>query len=154
MKYVLLALVSGFCILPVLSQQNIVASGGDASGSNGSVSFTIGQIDYSNSSGSNGSTNEGVQQPFEFFDADASLQELGLNAHLYPNPTNEFVILQFENVPKETKYQLIDANGKLLTSGFILSEETNIAMLDYATGIYHLQLTQANKTTSIKIVKN
>jgi len=155
MKYALLFVLGGVLTLPAFSQQNTVSTGGDASGSGGSVSFTVGQIDYTNASGSDGSSNEGVQQPFEFYDPDAALQGLGFNASLYPNPTAESVILKFDQVPEDMSFQLLDAQGKLVSSGVILTSETLLDMHSQATGVYHLQLLQPNSpTTSIKIVKN
>jgi hypothetical protein len=47
------------------NQESIVASGGDASGSGGSSSYSAGQVFYSNYTGSNGSETQGVQQADE-----------------------------------------------------------------------------------------
>ena len=49
------------------AQQTISTSGGDAKGSGGSASFTIGQQDYISYYNVNGFVNQGVQQPFEFY---------------------------------------------------------------------------------------
>ncbi|WP_395065615.1 hypothetical protein [Flavobacterium sp.] len=51
------------CTGSVFAQEGFVSAGGDAAGSNGSVSFSIGQIFYKNDVGTNGSFNEGIQQP-------------------------------------------------------------------------------------------
>ena len=47
------------------AQTAIIASGGNASGSGGSMSFSVGQIVYNTNSGTNASVAEGVQQPYE-----------------------------------------------------------------------------------------
>jgi hypothetical protein len=47
------------------AQNNTVSAGGDAEGSNGSISFTVGQVVYTSAEGSNGSINQGVQQPYD-----------------------------------------------------------------------------------------
>jgi hypothetical protein len=49
----LLSIISlfGFCIAIVQGQQTIPSTGGNASGSGGSVSYTVGQIFYSIISG-------------------------------------------------------------------------------------------------------
>jgi hypothetical protein len=44
-----------------VAQQNTVASGGDYNGSNGTVSFSIGQIDYLNITNANGND---ISKPF------------------------------------------------------------------------------------------
>lgn len=48
------------------AQSNIVAGGGDASGSTGSVSYSIGQIDFQYRSSADYSVSEGVQQTYSF----------------------------------------------------------------------------------------
>ena len=47
------------------AQECIPTTGGNASGSEGSVSYTIGQIVYITNVGTNSSLAQGVQQPFE-----------------------------------------------------------------------------------------
>ncbi len=54
-------------ISSLLAQQTIPASGGDATGSGGSVSYSVGQVFYHTHSAAAGSVAEGVQQPFEIF---------------------------------------------------------------------------------------
>jgi hypothetical protein len=46
-------------------QNTIPAAGGNAKGSGGSASFTVGQIFYTKLSGTNGSVVQGIQQPHE-----------------------------------------------------------------------------------------
>ena len=47
------------------AQQNTVGTGGTAIGSGGSVSYSIGQLDYITASGSGGSASQGMQQVFK-----------------------------------------------------------------------------------------
>ena len=47
------------------AQETIPAIGGNASGSGGSVSYSVGQAVYTTNTGTNGSVPQGVQQPFE-----------------------------------------------------------------------------------------
>ncbi len=47
------------------AQQSVNAAGGNGTGSGGSFSYTVGQIDYTFASGSNGSVSMGVQHPLE-----------------------------------------------------------------------------------------
>ena len=46
----------------IQAQQSVVASGGEASGTGGTMSFSAGQVLYSTYFGSNGSVIQGVQQ--------------------------------------------------------------------------------------------
>jgi len=132
-----------------------VTSGGDANGTGGSVSYSIGQIDYSNANGTDGNSNEGVQQPFEFFDPDASISNLDWNVNLFPNPTNDKIVLHVENVPENGSYQLFDAKGKILIDGTIKTQETTIDVSTFATGSYLLEMNSSNQTSkTIKIIKH
>jgi hypothetical protein len=47
----------------IYSQETLSASGGDATGSGGTVSYTVGQVFYTSLTGSTGTVSEGVQQP-------------------------------------------------------------------------------------------
>lgn len=58
--FILLSLIP--VSLQLHSQQSVAASGGDASGSGGSSSYTVGQVFYSNYTGLNGLEAQGVQQ--------------------------------------------------------------------------------------------
>lgn len=155
MKKRLLCGAFTLALTPLMAQQNTVATGGDASGSNGSVSYSVGQIDYSSPSGTNGSTNEGVQQPFEFYDPDAGIPFESVNVLLYPNPTNDAVILQMNTFSQGTKYILSDAKGKIIQNGIVEFEETHLDMQNLSTGVYQLQIQNTTEIIStIKIVKN
>ncbi|MBT3920140.1 MAG: hypothetical protein HOF24_07130, partial [Flavobacteriaceae bacterium] len=57
-----------FCLLITVeftfAQSALTASGGEAVGAGGSLSYTIGQVDYIQASGSGGTASQGVQQAF------------------------------------------------------------------------------------------
>ena len=111
--------LSGFfsCSVLILSaQSNTVCGGAEGVGAGGSVSLTIGQIDYTNNTGTNGSINQGVQQPFEFFKNDGLSESSHIVTNIYPNPTNEFVILEIGAHPDDLSYRLYDAGGKLVST--------------------------------------
>lgn len=127
------------------AQENAVSSGGDATGTGGSVSYSIGQIDYtSNSNGA--SYNEGVQQPYEFF-VTVGLEELNnLSIELFPNPvTDELTIktIEFDDLG----FQLFDNSGKIILFGQLQSEEHQLNVSQLAAGEYHLRIN--NSTSNI-----
>lgn len=154
MNKLLIFVASIFVSFSPHAQQNTVVSGGNATGSNGSVSYTIGQIDYLNAASSNGNRNEGVQQPYEFFQ-DVGLPENSNAISLYPNPTNDYVILKLENLQENYTYQMTDLQGKIVLKGTIKSTETHLDMTALSTATYQLQIFQQNRlTSSIKIIKN
>lgn len=138
------------------SQRNTVASGGDASGTGGSLSYTAGQVDYTNQISTSGDSNQGVQQPFEFYEITSDIDELNSgNFSIYPNPSNEYLILKTPSVAENLSYTLYDMMGKVISTGDIFSIETKVDTRSYAPGEYHISILSDNlKIESFKIIKN
>ena len=156
-----LLLIMGLFLLgwggTLFAQQGRVASGGDASGSGGTVSFTIGQIDYISVSNTNGSVNQGIQQPLELFTVGTSdIPGVELSTSVYPNPTVESLTLQVDkDLLGNLEYQLYDVVGKLIMSSKVDNVTTSIDMSQLASSSYFLKV--LNSTTLIKtykIIKN
>ncbi|VXB35399.1 conserved exported hypothetical protein [Flavobacterium sp. 9AF] len=139
------------------SQESIVFSGGNAVGSNGSVSYSYGQVFYETVSGANGELTQGVQQPIEIYTLSIPNPTTGINLALYPNPaitqvTLELTISQF---PNEMKYELFDVNGKLIKSEKILSNQTAIDIESLPIATYFLNVFSSNQILkTFKLIKN
>jgi len=147
-----------FVFTGLQAQEAIPASGGDASGSGGSVSYSVGQIVYTTNTGTTGSVAQGVQQPFEI-SVVTELEEaegISLQCSVYPNPATDYLVLKVENFDKEDlSYQLIDINGKPLENKKIAGNETSIVMSNLVPATYFLRVTQNKKEVkTFKIVKN
>lgn len=146
----------GFSFHNGYAQQATTASGGEAIGSGGSASFSIGQIVYTTHIGNNESVAQGVQQPYEI-SISTGLNETGINLSLiaYPNPTTSDLILQVDNYDKDLSYQLFDIGGKLIESKQIKANTSTIAMNELAAATYFLKVSQNNnEIKSFKILKN
>lgn len=144
-----------FCSTQLLAQQNTVATGGDASGTGGSVSFTVGQIDYSSFDGAGGNINQGVQQPYEFFLSVGLEEHSSIVYNIYPNPTTSNVVFELSSLDPELSYVLTDAGGKLIMKKEITSLTSEIDMSQLSNGYYNLSLLSRNETIEhIKIIKN
>lgn len=154
MKKVIYTIPLIFLCLSTQAQQNTVSSGGEANGTGGSASFSVGQIDYINNATTSGSMHQGVQQPFEFFH-DLSVDNASLiDISLFPNPTNELVIMKLESFISDLNYILYDNKGKSILNGKIVENETALDMSLCAAGEYHLSLFRdQEKFQSFKIIK-
>ena len=93
------------------AQEAIPASGSIASGSGGSVSYTIGQLFFNTGTGINGSVAEGVQQPYEI-SVMVGIEEadgINLTSRAFPNPVTDLLILEVEFLDNEKYFfQLYD----------------------------------------------
>ena len=137
-------------------QQNTVASGGEASGSGGSVSYSVGQIDYISASGANGNINQGVQQPFEIFSVGIEEIQFDINVSLFPNPAVDQVVISIEALEnyKNPSFKLTDEQGRVIRQGTINSNETSVQVNDLANACYYLNVLVDNQLAkSFKLVK-
>lgn len=141
--------------LSVQAQQAATASGGDASGSGGTVAYSVGQIVYTTITGSNGSVAQGVQQAYEISIV------LGVENHLihliqaYPNPTIDYLTLNVGNTDLSSlNFQLYDITGRLIESKRITSSIETINMEILPSATYFLKVTNNNKEVKLfKIIK-
>ena len=152
----LLLFVPGLTV--VQAQTSIPASGGNASGGGGTVSYTVGQIVYTKNNGSNGSSIQGVQQPYEISVVTGieAAKDISLEIMVYPNPATDFVKLKIKNYEVlNLRYQLYDINARLLQDSKVEVNETNIVMSNYVSTTYFLKVTDNNKVIkTFKIIKN
>ena len=144
--------------MPIVSaQQSAAVSGGQATGSGGTLSFSIGQVAYTSATGSGGTITQGVQQPFEIITLGTdNFSEITLIMSVFPNPTSSFVNLKVDNYNFENlAFYLMDISGKQLQTQKIDSSETQIQMENLPQAIYFLNVIDNNKQIkSFKINKN
>lgn len=139
----------------LFAQQSVNSSGGNGSGTGGSLSFSLGQIDYVYANGSNGSVSQGVQQPFEIFMLGTNeIPEITLELSIYPNPTVDILYIKNKNVALEFIYQLFDVTGKLIASSTKMMRQDQIDVSSFQSGTYILNIkTNNNASKSYKIIK-
>ena len=143
------------------SQEVIPSSGGNAEGSGGSVSFSVGQLFFMTHTGENGSLAEGVQQPYEISVVTAVAQAEGIEllVSAFPNPATDHLILRVEKHDFENlEYRFYDTGGRLLKEGNITGSETAISMKDIVPAIYFLKVIQTSpsyrEVKTFRIIKN
>lgn len=147
----------GISISTVQAQQATTATGGNASGSGGNLSYSIGQVVYNSNSGSNGSVAQGLQQPYEIsIVLGLEDYQIGLNMQVYPNPTTDYLTLNIGNSELSTlNFQLFDISGKLIESKRVENTTEIIRMGNLPSGTYFLNVINNNKELKIfKIIKN
>lgn len=140
----------------VNAQEAVVTSGGNASGTNGNVSYSVGQIVYTTNTGATGSVAQGVQQPFEIQTVlGAENFNINLQLAVYPNPTTNWLQLEVKNTDfTNLSYQLFDLNGRMILNQKITTETSTISMEQLPAAIFLLKVVNNNKEVkTFKIVK-
>ena len=150
--------ILSLCLIGLKAQEAIPASGGNASGGGGTVSYSVGQVFYTTIANENGSVAQGVQQPYEISTVTAIEEAKGINLNVsaYPNPATDYLQLKIENYESESLfYQLYDLNGKLLIHKKLEDNITSIPMNAFSPGTYFLKITDNKKEIkTFKIIKN
>jgi len=141
--------------LLVQSQENIPASGGDATGNGGSSSYSVGQLVYTTNTGS-GTVTQGIQQSVELFTlSNTELTTVNLTALTYPNPTSDYVVLAISDANlANLSYVLYDIQGRAVAQGQSIPSNTQIDMQSLTTGTYVLKVNQnSQELKTFKIIK-
>lgn len=122
--------------------ETIVTSGSNASGTSGTVTYSIGQVFYTYIGESIYTVAQGIQHQeteknLETPEIEAPATEL----FVFPNPTTDYVTLRVkvaELQNGERYYKLYDIQGKLLKQSSFDETETQISLSNLSTSIYIL----------------
>lgn len=158
-KLILIALILLLIVLqPINCQIAIATSGANATSNYGSVSYTIGQVVFNTYSGIDGSIAQGVQQPYEISVVTGVSEQsaLKLNCSVYPNPTNDKVVLRIENYfDNNMEYEIYNSEAFLVKKDKIINSETKIDMLELIPAVYILKIIENDlPVVNFKIIKN
>lgn len=144
----------------VSAQQNTTATGGEAKGDGGSISYSIGQIDYTNQGNSTGLITQGLQQPAEIFvyigDHPVIIDQ-NPEFSVYPNPTRDFTVLHVKySVAKKMSYILYDMLGRIVSKQQLINVRTIIRLDQLPSAVYILTVVDDSNSkviTQFKIIK-
>lgn len=134
-------------IISAQAQQNIVASGSSVNDTGGSVSYSVGQVVYTNIETVDGHVSQGVIQPYEISQVTGTkqIENIGLTCKVFPNPTADLLVVELlSNIDNINQYSvsLYNAKGELLQIIHDISTQTQVNMKNYDQGIYFLNLIQ------------
>lgn len=151
-------LLLGLGLTGLHAQTSVNATGGNASGSGGSASWSVGQVVYQTHTGTSGSVVEGVQQPYEISVVIAIEEAAAINLSVsaYPNPTTDYLTLEVEEFElSNLNFHLFDMQGKLLQSEKITGIQTIIVMNNFVSATYFVKVIQNNREVKVfKLIKN
>ncbi len=155
---ILCCCIPGLGTTTLFAQQGNLAAGGNASGTGGTASFSIGQIFYSSLSGTTHKMIQGLQQPYEISvisSVEEKAEGIHLSASVFPNPAINNFTLKVENTPlKNLSFELYDSRGQVLLSKKVEAEETPVELSGLASSYYLLRVHDGNKEIkTFKITK-
>ena len=158
-KFLLYILLMSTLFLTAKAQVAFVAAGGEASGSGGSESYSIGQVTYLTHMGTDGSIAEGVQQPYEIsITTETENTDISLSMSVFPNPVKHHLIIKIKDdswMTEQSIVNLYDVKGKLLKQNIVVANETIIDMTQLKPAVYILKIVQNSQEVKVfKIVKN
>ena len=139
------------------SQENTNTAGGESTGANGTISYSIGQPFYSEVSNQDNYVIEGLQQPYEIsVISGIEINSINLTISAFPNPTTNYLNLEYDDLPKnDTYYSIMNLDGTLIMNGIIKNMSTKLDISDLPNSTYFVTI-RDNKSIlkSFKIIKH
>lgn len=137
------------------AQSSLNASGGEASGAGGSISYSIGQLFYEASISANGSLEAGVQHAYEIETLAVDDLQLDKNIQIYPNPTADFLNIRRGSIKGNLEYELYNMQGKIITRGKFSNGSEQVNMKAFPVGMYIIKIIsrEDGKSKVFKVLK-
>lgn len=145
-------LLFGALALPLLSfGQEVISSQGDSyTDASGSIDFTIGEVVIETVGDASNDLTQGFHQTNWSFvgidDIDPSFE-----VKVFPNPVDYYLIIKSSDYTNKT-YELYDANGKVISDGHLVDEETTIDTRELLPASYFIRI-KNEKQLDLKIIK-
>jgi hypothetical protein len=156
-KISLLILIGCYSHPVLLAQASVHTSGGNASGVNGTISYSIGQLSNNTLVGLNGTVMEGVQQPYEiiFMPGVDELPAILLNCKVFPNPFTDRLLIRTDSQHVSGySFELSGLNGASHQKARLESIETELEMAGFPVGIYFITIYKESRAVkSWKVIK-
>lgn len=151
-------------ILPILVAIHFFASGQEVLSSAGQtqkaadteLSWTIGETVIETWSNPTSTLTQGFHQTRITITAISEIEWPGLKINVFPNPVRNTLNIEFNSLPEEMLFVVIDLLGKTIQRDFIKGNNTYLDFSNLADGQYILKIqTKAGKPVqTFKIVKS
>ena len=125
----------------------VVASAGEHfENGNVQLSWTLGEIAVSTYDNGGNILTEGFHQPELLITSIEEVSELDMMVNIFPNPTSDFINIEFTGNNTDMLVELFDMNGKEVSRVDVdaYQMETGINVSNMAAGGYLLRLTEEN----------
>ncbi len=137
------------------AQTSTLSSGGDFKSDAGSVSYSIGQVDYNSMSNTDGSLSLGVQQTYQVKTTGLLIANIDFSLVVFPNPVTNLITLEVSKFDNQVlTYVLFDVDGKQIQTSKVIQKQTTIDMSVLPSATYLMEIYQENnKVQTFKILK-
>ncbi len=130
----------------VSAQEVISSAGASQTASEIEVSWTLGELVIETISSGSNTLTQGFQQSKLTVTAVPGVQYAEIALKVFPNPTHDFITIQFEELVDGSAYSLFDVTGKVIERKLITATRTVIHLKNCASGLYILKLTKDDIT--------
>lgn len=150
---IVMCLYSGSCF----SQQVVSSAGGQGSGTNVQLSWTVGETMIETFAGTSAILTQGFHQSKLLVTAVKPLVYPGISLEVFPNPVTSALQLQVkgEEIP-ELMVRLFDMNGRVVHVEAVKAMPGMISMEKFTPGTYLLKVYSASDDPlkTFKVIKN
>ena len=136
-----------------------MVTGGDYfNNSNGSLTWTCGEIITEAFSNDDVSLTQGFNQSNLILSIEEKTENIDFKISAFPNPTNDFITIKSDaSTPlgnQKLNYQLFDLKGNLIKQELNGKQNQEISVKELTSGIYFIKIYNENqKSKTIKIEK-
>lgn len=139
------------------AQSAVLSSGGNASGSTGSVAYSVGQLFTVPSSNGNVTVSPGVQQPYEISEIVGAEDVLPpFVVEIFPNPMTDVLHVKLPDQTNGAGYvfSLTGIDGKNYAAGVFNEADNEVNAESIPSGTYLLSVANSHRQIrTFKIVK-
>lgn len=139
----------------VCAQEVISSVGASQTAAEIEVSWTLGELVIETISAGSNTLTQGFNQSKLTVTSVPGVHFVEIELEVFPNPSHNFVIIQFEELVDGAAYSLFDVTGKVIERKLISSTRTVVHLEKYSSGVYILKLTKDFKKPlkTFKIIK-
>lgn len=125
----------------LLYAQKVVSPGGETQTISGyEISWTLGEVAIETVSDETTILSQGFQQSNLEVNPQTGIQLVGIDLKVFPNPTENFINVQFGQAMEKVSYEIYNNMGSLVAKNEITSTNTKLNFTSYASGQYILKL--------------
>ncbi len=153
---VVVALVSLSMQGQQISPDVIVSAGGNFTASSGiGLSFSIGECVTETFTAPSVTLSQGFQQGYYEVIPSSVNQEFSVDMNVYPLPATDYITIELSGAGDNYRAGIYDIDGRMVLSGELTSESTNLDLADLVTGTYILVITDESNNTlrTMQIIK-